>query len=127
MKLKGRTALVTGGSRGIGRAIALALAEEGADVAINYVSSEPAAKEVVEQIRKIGGKGATVNAVVPCCIETNMLQVMPDKARDTVLSQIALRRIGPVEDVGGSDVYLVSSDCDYSTGAELSINGGLVM
>jgi 3-oxoacyl-[acyl-carrier protein] reductase len=54
MKLKGRTALVTGGSRGIGRAIALALAEEGADVAINYVSSEPAAKEVAEQIRKIG-------------------------------------------------------------------------
>src|SRR4030095_14402392 len=54
MKLKGRTALVTGGSRGIGRAIALALAEEGADVAINYVSSEPAAKAIAEQIRKIG-------------------------------------------------------------------------
>jgi len=54
MKLKGRTALVTGGSRGIGRAIALALAEEGADVAINYVSSEPAAKEVAERIHKLG-------------------------------------------------------------------------
>src|SRR5690349_19989873 len=64
MKLKGRTALVTGGSRGIGRAIALALAEEGADVAINYVSSEPAAKEVAEQIRKIGRQSILAQADV---------------------------------------------------------------
>src|SRR5439155_1765707 len=64
MKLKGRTALVTGGSRGIGRAIALALAEEGADVAINCVSSEPAAKEVVEQIRKIGRQSILAQADV---------------------------------------------------------------
>ena len=54
MKLTGRTALVTGSSRGIGRAIALALAQEGADVAVNYVSSEGAAKEVAEEIRKMG-------------------------------------------------------------------------
>src|SRR5947208_215985 len=54
MRLKGRTALVTGGSRGIGRAIALALGEEGADVAVNYVSSEGPARDVVENIKKMG-------------------------------------------------------------------------
>src|SRR5207302_11379035 len=54
MRLKSRTALVTGGSRGIGRAIALALGEEGADVAVNYVSSEGTARDVVENIKKMG-------------------------------------------------------------------------
>ena len=64
MKLKGRTALVTGASRGIGRAIALALAEEGADVAVNYVASEGPAKEVAEQIEKMGRKTVLARADV---------------------------------------------------------------
>jgi acetoacetyl-CoA reductase/3-oxoacyl-[acyl-carrier protein] reductase len=54
-RLEGKTALVTGASRGIGRAIALELAREGAKVAINYQSSEAKAKEVAEEIHKLGG------------------------------------------------------------------------
>ncbi|HSE94630.1 MAG TPA: SDR family NAD(P)-dependent oxidoreductase, partial [Methylomirabilota bacterium] len=54
MKLAGRKAIVTGASRGIGRAIALALAQEGADVAVNYVSSETAARDVAAHIQKTG-------------------------------------------------------------------------
>ena len=64
MKLKGRSALVTGGSRGIGRAVAIALAEEGADVAINYVSSETAARDVAEHIKKMGCKAILAQADV---------------------------------------------------------------
>ena len=54
MSLSGRVALVTGGGRGIGRAISLALAEDGADVAVNYRRDEAAAKETVAAIEAIG-------------------------------------------------------------------------
>jgi 3-oxoacyl-(acyl-carrier-protein) reductase len=247
MKLKGRTALVTGASRGIGRAIALALADEGADVAINYVSNEPAAVDVAEHITKMGrravlaradvsdypdtfrmaqevlrqfehldilvnnagvtsdktfakmdhaawrkvlainldgvfnctkvfidqmlarsygrvvnitsvigqignfgqanyaaskagvaaftkslakelaGKGVTVNALAPGFIETEMVGAIPDGVRNRLLAQIPLKRFGTSEEVGRAVVYLVSPDGDYITGAELSINGGLLM
>ena len=64
MKLEGRTALVTGASRGIGRAIALALAAEGADVAVNYVSTEAAAASLVEEIQALGRKAVLARADV---------------------------------------------------------------
>ncbi len=64
MKLSGKRALVTGASRGIGRAIALALAAEGADVAVNYAGSEAAAQEVAEAIRAMGRKAVVIQADV---------------------------------------------------------------
>src|SRR6185312_4109484 len=53
----GRVALVTGASRGIGAAIALRLAEEGATIAVNYNSNKGAADKVVAQIAELGSKG----------------------------------------------------------------------
>lgn len=60
--LKGKRALVTGGSRGIGAAIALALAENGADVAITYQNSAGRADGVVSSIGKLGRRGLAVRA-----------------------------------------------------------------
>ncbi len=62
--LDGRVALVTGGSRGIGRGICLRLAEDGADIAINYHSNADAAREVAEEVRALGRRAEIFQADV---------------------------------------------------------------
>lgn len=60
MTIDGKTAVVTGGSRGIGRTVSLRLAEMGCMVYVNYVSRSDAAEETVAQIRKNGGRGEII-------------------------------------------------------------------
>ncbi|WP_166830406.1 SDR family oxidoreductase [Thalassoroseus pseudoceratinae] len=62
--LTGKTALVTGGSRGVGRAVALRLAEAGADVVINYLTSQSRANAVAEEVQQLGRQALTVKADV---------------------------------------------------------------
>jgi 3-oxoacyl-[acyl-carrier protein] reductase len=86
--LEGKAALVTGGSRGIGRAICLALAREGARVAVNYVSASAAADEVVAEIREAGGEAFAVQGSV----------ANPDEAAAIVKAT--------VESFGGVDILV---------------------
>jgi 3-oxoacyl-[acyl-carrier protein] reductase len=62
--LEGKVALVTGASRGIGRAIAIELARQGADVAVNYAGNEAAAREVADEIVKLGRRAIIIKANV---------------------------------------------------------------
>jgi enoyl-[acyl-carrier protein] reductase III len=64
MSLRGKRALITGSSRGIGRGIALRLAESGADVAVHYHVNEAAARDTLGSVRKLGAHGMIVQADV---------------------------------------------------------------
>lgn len=85
MSAKNRVALVTGGGRGIGRAIALALAEDGADVAVNFRRDEAAAKDTVAAIEALGRRAAAYQASVD------------DRQADETMVEAATRDLGPID------------------------------
>ena len=80
MKLEGRAAIVTGGGRGVGRGIAMALAEAGADVAINYRRDEVAASETVAAIDRAGRRAFAFLADVR---DSQRVEAMVARAIDT--------------------------------------------
>jgi 3-oxoacyl-[acyl-carrier protein] reductase len=80
LTLKGKTALVTGGSRGIGRAIAERLAANGASIVINYVRSPQGAQEVVKDVLAKGGKAVAIQANVAKPAEVRRLFDEAEKA-----------------------------------------------
>jgi 3-oxoacyl-[acyl-carrier protein] reductase len=80
MKLEGKNAVVTGGGRGVGRALCVAFAKEGANVVVNYAGNEKAAKEVVGMVEALGRKAVAVQGdvakwedaqkIIDACVQT---------------------------------------------------------
>jgi NAD(P)-dependent dehydrogenase (short-subunit alcohol dehydrogenase family) len=94
----------------------------------NYAASKAGVAAFTKSLAKeLAGKGITVNAVAPGFIETEMVGGIPERVRNRLLDQIPLKRFGTAEEVARAVTYIVSADGDYITGAELSINGGLLM
>jgi 3-oxoacyl-[acyl-carrier protein] reductase len=105
-----RVALVTGAARGIGRAIAIDLAKEGANVIVNYRSRPDAAEEVVKEIEKAGSKAISVRADVANEAEVeSMVNLAMEKMGgiDILVNNAALHRGGRIQKLPPEDWDLV--------------------
>jgi 3-oxoacyl-[acyl-carrier protein] reductase len=102
--LAGRAALVTGASSGIGRAIAIAAARAGADVALTYRANESGAREVEREIRALGQRAAVI--------------------RFDVTDDLSLRNLGPAARaaLGRLDVWVNNAGADILTGSAASLS-----
>src|ERR1700684_3417714 len=100
--LSGKTALVTGASRGIGRASALALAKAGAQVLVHYSTGEKAAAAVVAEVRQAGGRAEKVAAdlrapVGPHALATRVRAIVGDRL-DILVANAGTSKAAPIED-----------------------------
>jgi len=77
--------------------------------------------------KELASRNITVNAIAPGFIETDMTAVLPEKAREAMLSQIPLARPGKPEDVAAVAAFLASDKADYITGQVIHVSGGMYM
>lgn len=77
--------------------------------------------------KEIGSRGITVNVVAPGFIETEMTQSLGDEQKNSLIDQIPLNRLGSVDDIAGTVLFLASPAAGYMTGETVHVNGGMYM
>lgn len=77
--------------------------------------------------RELASRSINVNAIAPGFIETDMINSISDKARENIISNIPLKRVGKAEDVAELVVFLASDNSSYITGQIINIDGGMVI
>jgi len=77
--------------------------------------------------REVGSRGITVNAVAPGFIDTDMTAALSGEQRESLEKQIPLERLGAVEDIAATVLFLCSAGAAYITGEVINVNGGMYM
>ncbi|MCC3653852.1 3-oxoacyl-ACP reductase FabG [Streptomyces sp. S07_1.15] len=106
-RLEGKAAVITGGSRGIGAAVALRLAEEGADVLLTYENSAERAAEVVERIKAVGRRAVAVRAdsAVPEALTAVVDEAAATFGRlDILVNNAAVFLVAPLEELVAAEI-----------------------
>jgi len=93
----------------------------------NYAAAKAGVEGFTRSLaREVASRNVTVNSVAPGFIDTDMTRALDDKARDELLSQVPLGRLGQVADVAAAVRLLVGDGASYITGITLHVNGGMV-
>mgnify|MGYP000954753138 FL=1 len=94
----------------------------------NYAASKAGLIGMSKSVAKeLAGRGITVNCVAPGFIETDMTSVLPDAAKEKLLSEIPMARMGRSEDVAAAVVFLASEQAGYITGQVICVDGGMAI
>ena len=94
----------------------------------NYASSKAGIIGLTKAAAKeLASRGITVNAIAPGFIETDMTDALPEKVKESTVSQIPLARFGRPEDVAKLAAFLASEASGYITGQVIHVDGGMVM
>jgi NAD(P)-dependent dehydrogenase (short-subunit alcohol dehydrogenase family) len=155
--LKGQKALVTGANSGTGRAVAVYLAKEGADVVVNYVAGDETANQVVAEIEATGRRGLAIRADVSSeeqvqpmfrqiidafgTIDILVNSICPGASRTPIntaawetpevyaelMKLIPYNRIGETEDIARATAWMASDDADYVQGVSFFVDGGMTL
>ena len=76
---------------------------------------------------EVASRGITINCLAPGFIKTSMTDVLPDKAKEKLLEDIPMSKMGMPEDVANAVVFLASDEAGYITGQTIHVNGGMAM
>lgn len=94
----------------------------------NYAASKAGVIGLTKSVaRELASRNVTVNAVAPGFIDTDMTQAMTDTAKEAVLQQIPLKRVGTPKDIAETVAFLASDKASYITGQVISVDGGMAI